>query len=711
MNVFDFYINYPALGLNGLVSPPDNWADLETELSFENDSPAPVLNAKKLIWSGSVASAFNKILVSGTNISVFNTHGIMEGVPLVIKMCTSQKVVFDGIIDLTEPDTKWACDRVTVTLRDKRMDMVTQLFNSVSCAYLATPVTNGGPGIIDARPEFLGGDYVVIPYQKSSVPDYLEAMLMATAIFNTVVQIVQGIETLNTLISAAISDSTPPAVVTAFNVGIGAWVVATLWSIYLLFLTLWAIVLTKNMFDYLVSPVLTKFGFRPKVILQKICAYFNLEFASTILLDDPIYNRIIIMPRKTAWVTNENFTNTLLSSMNLSVPGGAGTSAFGSFGVIDTQRMEFDDLYNWTHNQTAGSLAAYGYYDGTPAQLLQSLGELFNAKAKILYNNAGQPVLHFERWDYFYNLAQYQLPNISDQAPFNSSGAFNTTGTSQSAYTTNASELAANYNLDYTRDDQDVNTFNYYEGNSCMAQTLPGVVGNVRNVLLKHLIERKFEFAHAKRKEKITIVEKAFAKVYAMFFRYQVVYALTSWQLNSLGTATPPAPNYAQLGHLLISGNVTGAPKIFLDGGEQSYPSPALGDWNGRAFTGTIIDPNSRVELSAEALMRRFHFSSLPLTYNPEYPYNKANAAPFSDSFNQWLIYRGQEIPICCDDFDKIQNNNIIKTFDGQDARVYSLRAGWHKGIAKIDYAVNKVYTYNLLTQYIIDGITVKQQL
>ena len=214
------------------------------------------------------------------------------------------------------------------------------------------------------------------------------------------------------------------------------------------------------------------------------------------------------MPQKQAWVTNQSLARELMTGL--------------SMGGTVQQRMEYDDLYNLHNNGTTGSgeqsLAAYGYYDGTPSDLIASLEKVFNAKAKIIANPAnGLPVLHFERWDYQYNTPQFTMPNISH-------GPFNNTGESRSAFGTNAAELQASYFIKYAMDDSDLNTYNYYEGTSCMATTqltptswyyttpLYGVAlaGSTYPVLLKNLADIEFEFAQAYRKDKLTAVEEIF---------------------------------------------------------------------------------------------------------------------------------------------------------------------------------------------------------
>ena|ERR1035437_8689160 len=173
-NKLEFWVGNPPQ----LVGAPDNWQSLELEISFDNNSPEATLNASQLVWKGAEAKLmndwFNKGLLGGV--------GIFEGIPLQIKICDPSQVIFNGIIDLTDPSTIFNCDIVKCKIRDKRMDMISQLFDSISFAYLATPVNNGGGGIITPKIIPEGGDYVAIPYQHNDIPDYIQVFSLALAI-------------------------------------------------------------------------------------------------------------------------------------------------------------------------------------------------------------------------------------------------------------------------------------------------------------------------------------------------------------------------------------------------------------------------------------------------------------------------------------------------------------------------------------------------
>jgi len=696
MQSFLFYIGTPLQQ----VPEPDNWQNLELELSFENNSPDAVLNQTKLIWKASNAELMNAWVKSGLEGGV----GIFEGIPLVIKVCNTQEIAFEGIIDLTDSETKFACDTVQCRIRDRRMDMVSQLMDSVSFAYLTTSVEAGGAGIINPAPIQNGGDYVVIPYQINDIPEYVQLISLCLVIFTVIDKFNEVKEQLQGLIDGTIA--------AAGTAGYGGALLGILeivfYVLYLIALVIIIYELLKAAFQCIVSPVFSKFGMYAKTLLEKACAYFNIGFSSSILQQAP-FDRLVIMPQKSGWANNDSLAITLFHSV-------LGTSV--------NKRIEYDDYYNWQHNGSSSGnfkdLAAYGYYDGTPGDLIRALSEMFNAKAKIIMATNGNPVLHFERWDYQYNLASYQLPPISDQTPFNSNGLFNNTGYSQSAFATNASELPANYEVAYSIDSNDLNTLGVYEGTRCFCTTRPITVIKTQNVLLQHLVQRQIPFSLALRKDKETFSEIMLGPLWsigAVIFNtaayivnliqdvYNTLANIFSFTPLSSVQYIPLNPPFASVGHMLMSNHITSVPKVFIattnDGTGQSYNN--YFDYTGRNMSGVLIDPNNRDILGARSLMKNFHFSSLPQTKVPPAPYNSPYIAD-EDYFNQWLIYKGQQFELCCEDYSLIKNNNIITTSDGKFGKCDSIKWNPFKGIGNIDYRVRYQYTNNLATSFVIDG-------
>jgi hypothetical protein len=704
LNALDFYILKNNQWV--IVDPPFNWQELLLELSFENNSPASVINSTKLTWKAENAHFINEWVKGGLTGSV----GIFEGIPLRIRVCGTQELVFDGIIDLTDSETVYTCDIIECKIRDNRMDMVSQLMDSISFAFLATPTVDGGAGIINPSPTFVGGDYIVIPYQRNDVPDGIAFFTTALAIYNVAEKTYSVANELVGLVTAATT--------TTALAQVGATILAVFqiifYVIYLALMILVIIALLKCAFNYLVSPVLSKFGMLAITLFQRACQYFGIGFSSSIF-NLPQFRQLVIMPAKNAWAVNQTFTRTIMNNL-------AG-------GGIVNQRMQYDDLYNWQNpDPNTGKSFAYGYYDGTCGDFIRAMEDVFNAKAKIILNNSGQPVLHFERWDYIYDLANYQLPQISDQTPFNSQGVFNSNGVSQSGFKTNASDIYSNYYVKYSLDDTDYNTYEYYEGTVCYCTNKPTIVNTRKNVTLQNLKEVNLKFAQAFRKDQNTATEQALIPLWqAASLLVNAVVSITSginsvinFVTNIVGLPAqlpttqnggiqfmPNMPPWSNSGHLLLSDNTTGVPKMFVHGWGTNITN--YFDFQQHNITGVTIHQNNKDFIGARALMKNFHFSNLPQTVYPGAPYSSQQAG--TPYYNQWLIFENQDIPVCCEEYNLIKNNNIIKTYYGKNARVDSLQWNLFKGMGTIDYRVNIPYTKNLETTYVIDGVVTTTQL
>ena len=79
MNALDFYILKNSSWQ--LVDPPFNWQELLLELSFENNSPASVINTTKLTWKAENADFINEWVKGGLTGNV----GIFEDVDVTVR--------------------------------------------------------------------------------------------------------------------------------------------------------------------------------------------------------------------------------------------------------------------------------------------------------------------------------------------------------------------------------------------------------------------------------------------------------------------------------------------------------------------------------------------------------------------------------------------------------------------------------------------------
>ena len=685
MQTLDFYIN------GNLVGQPLNWQQLEIELSFEGNSPDAVLSTAKLQWVGQEAFIINQWMQQGLT---GGPGSIFIGIPLVIKLCATQDIVFSGIIDLTDPEAQWSCDKVQCRIVNYQIDLFNDLVDSITWAYLAATPSNGGPpvGPWTINPNT---DFVAVRYQRNDVPDAASLMQDALMCYSIYTQI-QAIVTACSNIVGAITASVSLAI---------GWVIATIIFEALLIVLLILLILAEfnAILHTLIPPVRHKLCMYVTDLFEKCCAYFNFGFKSSILTSAPFEN-LIQMDVKQAWPTN-------LTTMQALLPG---TSA-------NQNQLQYDDVDNYSSTGMA-----YGYPDGTPGDFIRRMEDVFNAKAKIIINSSGNPEMHFERWDYQYDIAQYTAPNINSQAPF----AANVPLSKYNPFTTNAADVPANYMVDWQIDTQDVNTLNNYQGTSVYCTTTVNNLQTNQDSKLVNLVEKNLSFAMASRKNQLTLPERVItdfmnaivsipnAVISAVNSIISVLNDLPGVNITPIQTLSFTAFNNS-IGCMLLSSDMTGVSKLFL-----GVPN---GSYNG--FNVVDIDQNNRganessnidglqsgsssasqlPNLAAYSLMQYFHYSSLPLTVTPPYySFVSANyTAPNTPIYNQWIIFDNQKIPLCCTDYELIKNNNYINLYDGQIARVNSLKYNPFEASGKIDYMVRSQYASDLTASFVIDGVT-----
>jgi hypothetical protein len=433
-------------------------------------------------------------------------------------------------------------------------------------------------------------DYRLVPYCISSIPDYGQILSTSLAIFTITKEIAELIRKTGDLVAEA---AVPPVTLVAA-------VKVILQAVYLLVMIAALITLVQAFIDNIIQAKKYKKGMYVRTLFIKACQYLGLTFSSTILNSSAsLYYMAAIIPRK---IVQPHPTNPLSFSRpaDESQPGNS-----------------------------------YGYYDGTFGQLIREMEDIFNAKARLRGT-----VLYFEKQDYWNNQSSHTLPDLDLY------------GKNNGSYKYNAHELAANYLSIWQVDNQELNTYNDYEGTSCQMQAKPNVISNSKNILLQGLVEKRFAYALGKRKTKLTGPEKAIeAIIIAMAF--------------FTGLPLPAS----RIGWLLLSNDFTGVQKfVILDSSDN-------------------ISLQNKTHTSATFLMNNYHSTSFPLS-------------------NQWLIYEGWEIPFCCEDYITLLNNNVIKTFDGRLGKVTNLRWQMGSDVAVIDFKVRPSggrYTNNISQTIITD--------
>lgn len=574
--------------LQNVECHPQNLAELEVELSFENDSPSASVKTTSFEFWGDDAERLNTYLAQGLN----GGNGIFEGVPFRIEKC--DQVLLDGYVDLTDSGTEFECDLIKSVVKESgKIDFLRDVADGFSFAYLSDADYAGKKGYISSN------DFIEIPYVVSAIPNYTEALIMGVSVFVIAKETYEIALNLANILAAILGGATGT---------LEAIAMAVAYTAYLTVMVIALFKMIKSLIDNIIQSRKNKLGMRVDLHFKRACEYLNLSFSSTIL-DDSTWKYLTIIPQKITSINNK-----------------------------DKNEKKSESKYK-------------GHFDGTFADFIKAMEDYFNAKVRIIDNT-----LHFERVDYWNEIASYQLPNIN---------------LSRSTYKLNASELKSNLFIKYQLDSTDLNTYDDYTGTSVQVTTQPIVVTDERKRLLKTLNYINIPFALAKRKETLTDIEKALKGISDA---YETVYEAILGFFDKMASIFGGSVDHDVLplfpdrkGWMKLSGDFIGVQKIalILDNG--------------------YISENNQTNTSANKLFESFHSVSLPLN-------------------NQFYLYKDKEIPLCCEDYDKIKNNNVIKTFSGEFAYVDSLVWNPHKETAKISFRIKKDYTKNLKQTITIDG-------
>ena len=649
--------------LNGLSVPaPDNWQAIEFELSFESSEGFASLSTNPFIWSGENAKKINAY------ISQVGGRGVYVGYGFQIKACTGL-TLFNGMLDLSSSDTLIECDRIVApAIELGRIDWVRDTANSFDYSILGD-TTYTGLGKINKS------DYVPVPYVISAIPDYFQVMILSL----TIAQIVREIYVVSKELSQLVAEVQGHVAGVSTVVGIpssspalGATIIKLIFFIiYVILMIILFAILLIQLINNLVQPIKYKLGMRVRTLFERGCERLGMNFSSTLLTTTP-YKDLVIIPRKVARASNLKKNRDFFSNV---VKGFNGA----------TLQRDYDD---------AANPSAFGYFEGSFGDLVVAMSDYFNAQVRIIGNT-----VHFESVNYWNNPGNMTIPVIkTDSLNLNA----------PDPHSTNASELASNYFISYAQDGTEFNTYDQYDGTQAQASfELINKPVDMRYSLLKNKVIKRFIFASAKRKESLTIVETVLKPLLDMFDFFQaamigtfnaIINPINTYlsYANTLTTVTiplipvlPPAKPFAvseRLGMMLLEKDMFSVPKILLIENKHITRPGLTGGMN-------KVSPQNLALTSAEYLLKTFHATSFI-----------RNTFVTPEDHNQYSIYKGKTIPLCCGDYLKVRDKNFLKDQKGKFARIDSLKWNPHNETAVIDYRVKEKFTTNVSAKIIVDG-------
>lgn len=326
-----------------------------------------------------------------------------------------------------------------------------------------------------------------------------------------------------------------------------------------------------------------------------------------------------------------------------------------------------------------------GYPEQTFGDFIREMNEVFNAKVTIIGNT-----FHWERWDYFKEQSTYQAPDVKKE--FNG---------------TNANELNYNFLLEFQTDAADLQTFQQFD-NAIYSHTVVPIVTQVGNattnlqnasnkkrLLTKGIDNKQFAYGLVgRRNDCSSFFEKLL--LFLNDFIEQTPYLLNDIMRDFLPTLTVLGVDYDLADYLLIpdNGDIRN-PNFACREGFMLIQTDYLSQKRLcilDAENENLIDLRNRFYLTSEYLWDNFHYINSP--------------APFGDNTegNQWITYKGVEVPFTCKDFEEIkeQGHNYIRFNDKgviRDAKLDTLRFNPYNCTATMDIRIQKKWTCNLTSK------------
>jgi hypothetical protein len=279
----------------------------------------------------------------------------------------------------------------------------------------------------------------------------------------------------------------------------------------------------------------------------------------------------------------------------------------------------------------------------TFGNLIRVMKKRHNADYRIVNG-----VLYFERVDNFSLPSTYVIPEyLNDQERLLDRVEFNT------------DEIVSNYTISYSLDSSDMNTLDDQTGRIFQAMTLPITVNDQSLVNIQNMVEIDLPFSLGRTKNSLTTIEKV----------AQVLGRAVDLLTGIFGSGTSFfAQITARKGSLLLSSDLLTIGKIV------------------RMSGGTLLK-DQRAELGTETLWNEYHYVS--------------SFAEINGVHNQYFRYKELAVPMTMEQFSLLLDVNEVTDLNGHKARIEKMEYEPERGVAVIDYRINRKFTNNLKIIYV----------
>ena len=650
---------------NKPIKEPLNYQELSVELNFDVDDPDFRGYVSTNQWQFGLGTTDNQDAANIIKNYLTSSYGAFEGLPFKIKLNNDNDV--QTLFDgyLDLSTGEYLCDEIRANSAESKS---IDWLNEVA-ASVSYPLLYGT--------KITQKDFVYIPYLEYKPGDKLQAAIIVLTIASITFQLWTFIRQIVAFVKSVIAS--------------GGWgwemipaIVEMLVALIQLLVNFF--ILKNQIFRYLFNPIKYKAGMYLLDLCIKGAAELGYTFDSSILTGRDSRYKLQVGNKQIG------FNNVVC------IP-----ESFNQYENSEDGNLGIDNI-------ALGS-ELKGVYRGTFKDLLLELKTMFNGKIIIDQENK---ILRLERRDYSIVNDLYQVPKIDrDNTP----------------YRFNADDLISNYEILFTRDDQDKVSLQNYQGTELKVITVPLITNG--NFLMKGDLVNSISFGLTTLKTELTKQEKfirgvAITWIGVVNIPILILRAIINGinklikainkilkVLKSLGAFKKPIkirpikisaiPNPIQdfkdrfdnqrLNVLLFETDYLSTPKLVaLDDDYFNFKAT-----NGLKNNTVGYKPsaNNRNLLSAEFLWERFHYINSFTFDTDAYTYDH----------NQYKIYTLQDIPFCIDDYNKIKNNPIIKDYDGKQGEMISVKWNVYQQKAEITFKIKEKYTNNIkLDKLFSDG-------
>lgn len=501
------------------------------------------------------------------------SNGLLEGLPYQIEFAPSKFI--DYYVDFTD-GFKVFDNKVNVTLKnryghDQFFDKAESLiFDLVNLSNPFTPITI---------------DYQVLPQDAPA-----RALTASLGLFTVSITIASQAKEVKERATEFVW-----AIFPLYGVSLAGVVIVADWKtiliataklalslIFFAILAYQAVVFGIDLYRLLNPPLNQLQACTALDLLKKSCNFLGYEFKSSILESD--YADMVILP------IPQNRTN---------------------IKWYDVFSSDYGTGQNKCFPQSSDTV-------GTLGTLIYSMENMFNGKARVL-----NKTVTLERWDYWQSNATQQLStSLVVQAD------------RVNSYEYDFTKLFRRYYIHYLSDYSDYNTIDAFENNLAEYSLDTTGLNDVTLNLIKGLNEKTLPFALAKRKDKLTWLEKQFKGLYKLI------------DFLSLGSTNLVAKKN-KYGAIQLTAPFFSTTKIFM--------------WDkARGMSG------DQSKLTPTYLWDKYHYINNPELY-------------------QYIIKRGVRIKITSSEFVDIVNKNFV-TIDGKICEIMKIDYFDEKNYAVIDY-------------------------